>query len=43
MSFIEDLHNAILTEVTSNIAGIATSGVYPKLQMAIAVPVPPVG
>jgi len=38
MSFIEDLHNAILTEITSNIAGIQTSGAYPKLQTAIAVP-----
>lgn len=38
MSFIEDLHNAILSDITSNIAGIATSGAYPKLQAAIAVP-----
>tara|TARA_B100001564_G_C20321683_1_gene526014 strand:- start:13 stop:534 length:522 start_codon:yes stop_codon:yes gene_type:complete len=38
MSFIEDLHNAILLEITSNIASIATSGSYPKLQTAIAVP-----
>lgn len=38
MSFIEDLHNAILAEITSNISGIQTSGAYPKLQTTISVP-----
>ncbi|MDA0782415.1 MAG: hypothetical protein O2942_09160 [Proteobacteria bacterium] len=38
MSFIEDLHSAILAEITTSIAGIQTSGAYPKLQTAVSVP-----
>lgn len=38
MSIITDLHNAILNEVNSKIAGIVTSGFYPKLRTAIQTP-----
>ncbi len=38
MSVITDLHNAILAEITSKIAGIETSGFYPKLRTAIKTP-----
>ncbi len=38
MSIITDLHNAILAEITSKVAGIETSGFYPKLRTAIKTP-----
>jgi len=38
MSIITELHNAILTEITSKITGIETSGFYPKLRTAIKTP-----
>jgi len=38
MSIITDLHNAIIVEITDKIAGIQTSGFYPKLRAAVAVP-----
>ena len=38
MSLIENLHSAILARITDNIAGIQTSGFYPKLRTAVITP-----
>jgi len=38
MSIIENLHSAILARITDNIAGIQTSGFYPKLRTAVITP-----
>lgn len=38
MSIITDLHDAIIAEITDKVAGIQTSGFYPKLRTSVAVP-----